>query len=241
MNTRIVPIFAIATIALALAAPATAQTVVFNNGTPDFLTTYSSDSSVSRYSADDFTFTTATTFDTVRWYGVYVAGNTPTFPDAFTISFFDTIPAPQDPNSELPPDPNAKVPSATPRSGEVFFVGSPVRVDTGSDLQRFDVYQYEAKLSSPITMGVGTFAIQIENNTAADTDDEWGWVTSSTATGTMFQRSSSNGAFTSQTNNFAFQLINSAPAIVPEANTAALLGLALPMIGAVAVVRRRKK
>ncbi|RYZ87609.1 MAG: hypothetical protein EOP06_12415 [Proteobacteria bacterium] len=30
-------------------------------------------------------------------------------------------------------------------------------------------------------------------------------------------------------------------AVVPEANTAALLGLALPMIGAVAVVRRRKK
>ncbi|MBC8135865.1 MAG: hypothetical protein H8F28_08280 [Fibrella sp.] len=132
------------------------------------------------------------------------------------------------------------MPNATPRTGEVFAVGSPGRVDTGSVLNGgSDLYRYEATLSSPVTMVAGAYGISIVNDTTADTDDDWFWATSA-QTGTFFVRTTPTGAFESNPSSLAFQLIDSTPVVVPELGTLALVLPALALVGAV-VVRRRKQ
>lgn len=206
----------------ALAAPATAQTV-FDNGNPDFVNGLASDPGSSQLAAETFAFDATTTFNTVRWFGAYLVGNTPTFPDVFTISFFDTT---------------AGTPNAAPRIGEVFTIGNPGRADTGQDVLSYDTYLYEATLATPITMGAGAFGISIVNDTTADTDDDWYWLTSADTTGS-FTRSTPNDAFTFFGGGLAFQLINRPRVVVPEAGTLALVLPALT-IGFVVVRRKRR-
>ncbi|MBC8142055.1 MAG: hypothetical protein H7Y38_11515 [Armatimonadetes bacterium] len=210
----------------ACAAPAPAQTIVFDNGNPNGVNAFTSDPTQPQFIAEGFTFNATTTFNTVRWYGVYAFGNTPTEPDAFTISFFDTT---------------AGTLNAAPRTGETFLIGNPGRVDTGLDSFDSDIYRYEVTLSTPVIMGAGTFGIEIVNDTTADTNDIWGWATSADTTGSFIRFTPSGEfIFVPLTNGCAFQLINNAPVVVPEAGTVALLLPIIVGVGAVVVARRRK-
>ena len=208
--------------ALTLAAtPATAQTTVFDNGNPNGVGIWDSDPSGFLLSAEDFTLTATTTFDTVRWYGAY-GDIAPPATDTFTISFFDTT---------------SGIPDALPRTGETFAVGDSVTRVNGVGVGRFPGYVHEATLSSPVTMGAGTFAISIVNDTTADTERVWFWLTSA-QTGSHFDRTTPNDTFASRTNTLAFQLINT-PTVVPESGTVALLLPAFFVIGGTFIARRR--
>ena len=225
-TTKLVRVSAIAalfSLAALSATQAFAQTV-FDNGNPDLVFSYFSDPGTPQFMADDFTFAATTTFDTVQWYGTYGGSdNAPSVPDHFTISFFNIA---------------FGTPNSLPRTGETFSVGAPARVDTGTFEGGFNVYRYQATLSSPITMVAGAYGIQIANNTVADTDDNWAWATANQA-GSLFFRTSQAGGFTALSGNLAFQLSNSAPVVVPEAGTLALLGFALVPVG-IRLVRCRK-
>ncbi len=182
------------------ATPTFAQTVVFDNGNVDSGGTLFSDPGASQLLAEDFTFNATTTFDTVRWFGAYAFADTPTAPDAFTISFFDTT---------------AGIPNATPRTDEVFAVGnSAIRVNLGPTSSGFDIYQYEATLTAPITVVAGAYGMEIVNDTTADTDDVWGWAISKKP-GISFVRNAPNGEFNVNGGGVAFQLIDSTPVVVP--------------------------
>ena len=206
---------------IAVTAPVLAQTVVFENGNPDFVSGIVSDPGFPSFVAAGFGFFDPMTFDTVRWYGTYFSNNTPTEPDVFTISLFDTT---------------AGVPNAI--AAETILVDSFSRTDTGFDVLGGDIYVYEVLLATPITLGAAEFGISIVNDTTADTNDDWTWATSSQE-GTFYFRNVNNTPWANNTDNLAFQLINSAPVVVvPEAGTLALVGAGLAAFGGCAMRRR---
>lgn len=68
-------------------------------------------------------------------------------------------------------------------------------------------------------------------------NDDWFWAASA-STGTLFCRTSPSGSLSSQSDSFAFQLIN-APVVVLEAGMLALLVTGSLGVGAVLIRRRR--
>ena len=66
---------------IAVTAPVLAQTVVFENGNPDFVSGIVSDPGFPSFVAAGFGFFDPMTFDTVRWYGGLLGVNTPVFPE----------------------------------------------------------------------------------------------------------------------------------------------------------------
>ena len=194
--------------------------VIFDNGGPDGEVGAAwSDFDQPQQTADDFVLSEGQTITDVHFWGIYAFGNTPTEPDDFTIRIF--------------PDDGGK-PAIDPL--HEFLVGDIGRTDTGLDdtpsTSGSDIYEYWTIIpDTSLTAGV-THWLSIVNNTAADTDDNWGWSPSSTP-GNNFFRNADEIAWTNTTGSeLAFNLTG-----IPEPS-ALVLG-AMGLLSMVSLRRRQ--
>ena len=143
---------------LVWAAPATAQVIIYDNGTTPS-NSFVSDTDFPLFVADDFSLAPGANVITgIQWTGLYFPSNTPTQPDNFTIQLFADV---------------GGSPVVTPFLS--LSIGNPGRTDTGIDLTGSDLFAYSANVA-PITVAPNTFFwLSIFNNTSADTDDNWFW------------------------------------------------------------------
>lgn len=221
LKRHFVSAFALLTL---LCAPASAQ-VVYDNGGPDNVTAFFSDSSAEGYTAESFTLASTATFNTVTWFGVYAPTQTPTVSDNFTLLFYDTT---------------GGSPNATARLGETFVIGSSVTRTTTDITSPLTIYRYSATLPSALTYTAGTYGISIVNDTTDAIDQNfWAWSTSS-QTGSIFIRMSPTDSFTElEDANLAFNLSNVGAQTAPEPGSLALLALGTT-VGVVMVQQRRR-
>lgn len=215
----------LAALSLITARPAAAQ-VVYDNGGPDHVSAFFSDLSTDFFLAETFTLGSPASFNTVQWFGLYSASNTPPPIDAFTISFFNTT---------------SGVLNPTPIPGLTFTVGNAVnRTATGFTTQGrvpFTEFSYSAALPSRVLLAPGTYGISIVNDTTIDLNDNWAWSTAN-QTGSFLFRFSGSAWMSGAPGDLSFRLVNGSSA-VPEPSTFALVGFGLlPLIGMVA--RRRR-
>lgn len=203
---------AIAAGMLALQPPVAHAAVIFDQLVDLTVAAMVSDFSYPNQSADDFRLQPgASTISDVHWWGFYSPLSTPSVPDNFTIRFFANV---------------AGAPAVIPFAQ--FNVGHVGRADTGADVGGQDVYAYSADIA-PLALVAGTtYWLSIVNDTAADTDDHWGW--SLAVGGNNHSRDQDGDDWSLFIGEHAFQLTNDATAVV-EPGTAALLGLGLAAIG----------
>ncbi len=208
-------------------APDTGAVTIADNGGPDQVNGFRSDSDFApgpRQVGDDFTLAATATAGQIQWWGVYSPNNTPTAPDDFTIRFF-TI--------------TAGVPSPIPLFS--YPIGDVGRVDSGLNigLTLFDIYSFTATIPDT-TLLAGSYLLSVVNNTASDTNDSWLWATSGSGTGSQVRVNEGDPwiSLAGQGNpEFAFNISSPNPPAVPDSGTSALLlGLSL---GALFLVQRR--
>jgi hypothetical protein len=199
-------------------APAASAAIIWDNGGPDQLQLIGSDFEFPFQLGDNFTLGTAATAGQIQWWGGYAGSNTPTGPDNFTIRLF-TI--------------TAGVPSTVPLFS--YAVGNSVgRVDSGLNAGAIDIYSYTATIPDTL-LASGDYLLSIVNNTAADTDDNWYWATSSQS-GATWERASDGQTWNFRNNKeFAFNIGGTA---VPEPGTNALLFIGFGLVGLFLVQRR---
>ncbi len=208
---------------------------IFDNGTPDLETAWLSDFAQVEQKADDFTLSVGNnTISNIQWWGVYVGmegfDNTPTEPDDFTVRIFE--------DAEGSPSVNPLM---------EMNLGDVGRVATGDKLYEFfDIFEYQVNIPQLTLTPNTTYWLSIVNNTIADPDDDWYWLTSAAAQGNSYYRFDDSESW-SELNQFdselggdlAFQLSNDS-AQVPE--PASVLGLlALGTLGAGSVLKRNCK
>lgn len=188
-----------------------ANSIIYNNGSPDLENAWVSDFNVEAQMGDDFTLSAGGNIITdIHWWGLYAPYNTPPV-DNFTLRIFNI---------------DGGVPAVTPLYEN--NLGSVARIDTTNDFSGFfgisftsDVYEYWVDLD-PIILSPGAFyLLSIVNNTSGD-DDIWGWATSSGFTGNHYLRyvdgEAWDGSF-SPRSELAFYLTS-----IPEPSTLLLLG-----------------
>jgi hypothetical protein len=197
---------------LAVAYPAQAA-VIFDNGAPDLVNAFFSDTMADHpfagnpfQVADDFSFASAHSLTDVHWFGAYAFENTPGL-DSFLIRIF--------------PD-DGGVPAADPI--HEFAVGDGDRTDTGLIVAiAFNLYSYSALLPQT-PLDPGTYWLSIVND-LADADDDWYWATSNDNAGNGRNRMADDDPWSPLDAELAFALTGDAA--IPEPGTLALVGAAL--------------
>jgi len=189
---------------------ALADTIIYDNGGPDYAAGIASDADLPQYVADDFSLVAGSNvISDVHWWGVYAYDNT-AVDDDFTISIYGKV---------------LGAPAAT--ALYTVAVGAADRSDTGNNLNSgFDVYEYSADIA-PITLAADTtYYISITNDTAS-LPQTWFWATSAVDTGNNFFRPDPTATWGVDTWHLelAFNLTSGAP--VPEPASVALLGIGL--------------
>jgi hypothetical protein len=188
--------------------------VIYDNGTPDKITGVPSDFAWPNHMADDFVLsaTVGTTITDAHWWGVYNPNDSPTTDD-FTLRIYAD---------------QGGSPHTSPLHD--IHVGSAVtRTDTGDDFVTtvtLDIYEYAA-IVPPISLSAGTtYWFSVVNDTTADTNDSWFWLSSSSQVGGN-AHTSSNPAFgwTLGGTELAFQLTNGVP--IPEPSSLAIWAVAI--------------
>jgi hypothetical protein len=141
-----------------LVTPAGAA-IVYDNGAPSQTGAFLSDDDSGFRFADDFLFASPNLVNAIRFWGVYFPSNTPTEADDFSVIF--------DGNSGGLPDGSNVIAS--------FSIGDPGRIDTGDILAGGGtIFEYVASFSA-LLLPAGQYWVSVSNDTAADSDDNWGW------------------------------------------------------------------
>lgn len=206
-------------------AGATQADVIFDNGTPDFTTGLFSDPGYPQFLVDNFTLDAGSnTITDIHWWGGYAFDNLLPVDD-FTISIYEQV-------------------GTNPADTALLdiAVGAATRVDSGSDLGSFDIYEYSVDVS-PITLAANTtYYLSIVNNTALSTDN-WFWSTSGTGSGEdLFFRTSPSDSWLVDGSGIGYELAfnltnDNQQHPVPEPATLSLLGMGIAGL----VFRRRKQ
>ncbi|MGZ0018761.1 FxDxF family PEP-CTERM protein [Nitrosomonas sp. wSCUT-2] len=202
--------------------PATAATVVYDNGSADGSRGWWSDFDGAlqpfQQMADNFVLGAGSnTFTGVSWSGSYYASNNPTAADNFVIRIFSDL---------------GGIPDTNPIYS--FNVGNAVnRIDSGIDdaTWNIDIYNYSASVPSTTLTAGTTYWLSVVNDTSGHTDD-WLWENSQTSGSSAFRLGEGNG-WNPHGTELAFQI-----SAVPEPETYAMLLAGLGLLGFAA---RRKK
>ncbi len=194
---------------LALGASAASAQVVYNNGTPgqpDWLI------NSLRNISDDFTFSSATTIDAVRFFAGSFVGT----PTAFsgTMDWFIS-------------DDNAGTPGAILASGSA----SPSVVFFSTDGQ-FYTNQYDFSIPN-LTLGAGTYRLGVRD---PGSSGQFYWDDTQGVVGNPAYDSQSPQVLTT---DVAFELLGAPVSATPEPGSLVLLGTGLFTLGVVVVRRRR--
>lgn len=202
--------------------PATAATVIYDNGSADGSRGWWSDFDgalqPSQQMADNFVLGAGSnTLTGVSWSGSYYSSNTPTAADNFVIRIFSDL---------------GGIPDTNPIYS--FSVGNAVnRIDSGIDdaTWNIDIYNYSAAVPSTTLTAGTTYWLSVVNDTSGHPDD-WLWENSQTSGSSAF-RLGEGSSWNPHDAELAFQI-----SAVPEPETYALLLAGLGLLGFAA---RRKQ
>ena len=136
-----------------------ADAVIVLDQAPDQITAFFTDVAQPQAEGEGFVLTEETMINEIRFWGGYFAGNTPINPDDFTVIFHE--------DAAGLPGANA----APPESG----LAAACRMATGASIGASDEYVYLLQLTSPVTLGAGTYWLEIFNNTTANPNNVFGW------------------------------------------------------------------
>lgn len=119
---------------------------------------------------DDFTLSSDSEIQQVKWAGFYSFGPDELATDNFSVRIFDIVNG---------------VPLDTPRIEYSNIQVS--RGDFGFGFSVGAMYSYIYTLATPLTLNAGNYFLSIINNTSTD-DDDWAWAQSSYGLGNPFYR-----------------------------------------------------
>lgn len=214
-SVSLIALLAAGTLLLA-GLPAAHADVLYDNGTPDYYDAYPIYDFAR--SADDFTLTSASTLSSFTFWSAETPGNG--FSGTLTYGIY------ADNGGDL----GALITSAA--------TTSIARSATGLSL--FDYFQeYKNDVTiAPVSLSAGTYwlALQDPNSTGMF------WETAAPNASYNARRSNDGSFYFGTDRQLAFKMNGTATtsSAVPEGSTVALLALALPVIGAVAIRRRKK-
>lgn len=215
-------VLAVALPAFGLMLPATAATVIYDNGSADGSRGWWSDLDGAlqpfQQIADNFVLGAGSnTLTDISWSGSYYSSSTPTAADNFVIRIFSDL---------------GGVPDINPIYS--FNVGNAVnRIDSGIDdtTWSIDIYNYSASVPSTTLTAGATYWLSVVNDTSGHTDD-WLWENSQTSGSSAFRLGDGN-SWNPHSTELAFRI-----SAVPEPETYAMLLAGLGLLGFAA--RRRK-
>lgn len=208
--------FATALVMGLLTAPVGAQTVVFDGGPPNLAG--NGNEMTQWIQAEDFTFASANSFNTVRFWTLEHTGT----------SFLGTITWQIAANS-------GGTPGGIIASATVVPSVRTLQTTEGS----FDVYQYELNTGN-INLAAGTYWLELHNGAlSSQARMEFYWHSTTPGFGNTGEEliAPFTGGWASNGAQHAFQLLSSA---VPEPTTLALGGVAIAGYGLAVLYRRRK-
>ncbi len=196
------------------------NSLIYNNGMPDLVNAYLSDSAsiTNTHSGDNFILTSgANVITDIRWWGVYPSAQPPT-QDNFTVRIYNFV-------------------AGSPNLSSFYEnnVGNVNRTDTGNNILSHEMYEYAADVQ-PLALAPGdSYLLSIVNNTVPTT--VWYWATSNGSSGTLYSHRVAIGeAWRIYSGELAFNLAGPESA-VPEPST--MLLLASGLIGLVGYGRKK--
>ena len=214
----------LAAVAVIAPGPHAGASVVYDNGPVNPVLGPFSDPDATLVAGDDFTLATAAIITDVHWFGLYSPFDTRTATtDNFTIRLFTMA---------------SSVPAQTPFFSENVGSVATTEFTTVIDEQEFHYFGYSAFI--PVTpLAAGQYLLSIVNNTSADANDNWVWL-SSTRSGGFFVRGFDSGPWVPNNLffNLAFQLTDDLAPSVPEP---AALGILVGGLVALALRTRRRR
>lgn len=191
-----------------------AQTPAPNNG---FISDFSSVGEV-QY-ADDFTLASPATLTSVTWRGAYAVNSTPSFPLRFNLFIYGD-------NGNLP-DAGAVLSTTS-----INYTSASQVTDTGLLVLGEKLWEFTAPIS-PLELEGGTrYWFSPYADTSNDSDDTWYWTSSHSEVPASVARRGSSTSWTADDDGDFYFVLNGT---VPEP-----VSLAIPMLGFLAVLRRRR-
>ncbi len=204
------------TVAATLGSSCWADIVVYDNGaggSSGIDNGIVSDPDFPSLQADDFVLASTEFITSLSWTGAYAFDNTPPAIDNFTISFYL--------------DDGAGSPGVLQSS---FNVGAVSRVDSGSDLFGFDIFEYSSSISGQNITGGQTYWVTVSNDTTGEPDN-WFWGVGFN-NGNSLSSVDGGASWTAAGHQQDFRL-----SVIPEPSTLGIAGL----LAVGYVLRRRRR